>query len=161
MAFVFSLLPVENIWWAISPLATMFSILFNNKAIFYGDFSGFCLYVFKVVCCRFVLCWKGYDSNLKSSTDMTWCLCTRHCGHFCLFFHSMKYNHFNYNTKLSYKEIFLQRISVICCRFVVHVINTKETEVQLKLQTVSEKGEYFCKIACLSYKTWSVSISFL
>ena len=48
----------ENIG-AKGPLITLFSTLFNNEAIFYGDFSGFGHYVFKVVCCRFVVCGKG------------------------------------------------------------------------------------------------------
>ena len=53
---------------AISPLARIILTLFNNKAIFYGDLSGFCHYVFKVVCCSFVVCGKGLNSNL---TEMT------------------------------------------------------------------------------------------
>ena len=48
---------------AISPLATMFSTLFNNKTIFYGDFSGFCHHVFKVVCWKFVECGKGLKDS--------------------------------------------------------------------------------------------------
>ena len=46
-------------WWAISPLASMFSTLCNNYAIFYWNFSGFWHFIFKVVCCRFVVCGKG------------------------------------------------------------------------------------------------------
>ena len=52
-------------WWAISPLATMFSTSFNNYAIFYGNFSGFCHYV--LVCCRFVVCEKGLNIHYFSS----------------------------------------------------------------------------------------------
>ena len=40
---------------------TMFSTLFNNKAISYRDSSGFCHHVFKVVCCRFVVCGNGLN----------------------------------------------------------------------------------------------------
>ena len=60
-------------WWAISPLATMLSTLFNNWTIFYGDFSGFCHYVFKVVCCRFavcrIICMKGLNVQIKYKTS--------------------------------------------------------------------------------------------
>ena len=72
----------ENFWkhcgqrwicssWAISPLATMFSTLFNNKAIFYGDFWGFCHYVSRFVCCRSVVCGEGLT-----------CLCMRERGRY-------------------------------------------------------------------------------
>ena len=46
-------------WWAISPLATMFSTLFNDYTLICGDISHFCQYVFKVVSCIIVVCGKG------------------------------------------------------------------------------------------------------
>ena len=36
----------------------VFNFSFNNLAIFYGSFSGFCHHVFKFVCCRFAVCGK-------------------------------------------------------------------------------------------------------
>ena len=44
----------------------MFSTLFN---IFYGDFSGFCHYVFKVIYCSFVVCVKGLNMHAASGED--------------------------------------------------------------------------------------------
>ena len=48
----------------------MFLTLLNNLAIFYGDFSGFWHYVFKVIYCRFVVCGKGLSKTvIQNKTD--------------------------------------------------------------------------------------------
>ena len=51
----------RNCNWVISPCTIMFSTLLNYFACvyIYRDFSPFCVDVFKVVCCRFDVCWKG------------------------------------------------------------------------------------------------------
>ena len=43
----------------ISSFVTMCSTFFSNNTYILSDFLGFCLDVFKVVCCRFVICGKG------------------------------------------------------------------------------------------------------
>ena len=51
---------------AISLFATMFSKLINNYTFICKDFSYFCLDVFKVVCCRFILCGKGLIVTIRN-----------------------------------------------------------------------------------------------
>ena len=64
-------------WWAISPFAIMSLTLFT---IFYGDFSGFCHYVYKVVSYRFVVCGEG----------LRVCLHTKHFMRLILWAHLKK-----------------------------------------------------------------------
>ena len=54
---------VKTLWqkekllqWAILPFATMFWLFYNNNSFIYKDFPSICMIVFKVVCCRYVVC---------------------------------------------------------------------------------------------------------
>ena len=47
----------------IAQIVSMFSILFINYSFIYKDIQNICKGVFKVVCCRFVVCGKGLKGD--------------------------------------------------------------------------------------------------
>ena len=49
---------------AISPFATMFSTFFSNYTFIYWYCPSFCLDIFRVVGCRFVVCRKGLKDGI-------------------------------------------------------------------------------------------------
>ena len=53
---------------AISPFATMFSTLFYNYILTSRDFQYFCLEVFKVDYCRFVVCRQGLTETYNNGS---------------------------------------------------------------------------------------------
>ena len=52
--------------------ATMFSTLFNNYTYIFRAFPCFCLVVFKVVCCTFVVCAKGLTFLMSNLSFSNW-----------------------------------------------------------------------------------------
>ena len=48
------------LFWAISPFVTMVSSFCSNYIFIYRHFLGSCQHAFKIVCCRFDVCGKGF-----------------------------------------------------------------------------------------------------
>ena len=49
---------------------TMFSTILSNKTVYLMDLLYFCIYNFKIVCCRFVVCGNGFITSVLILYDI-------------------------------------------------------------------------------------------